>query len=150
MLERLKIEQVIDVFQAIKAMRIPRPGLVKTAVSQHLENRNSRHRFPCILLIPVQRNWQYINTPCRNDSVFFFRRNTNLSTMPSKIICQPSMTTRTLSHELQSSSEENRLKNDKRERPWSLLLKRESAMTINCYNNYIKISRTKIVFRVTH
>ena len=32
-LERLKIEQVIDVFQAIKAMRIPRPGLVKTAVS---------------------------------------------------------------------------------------------------------------------
>ncbi|KAL9973643.1 hypothetical protein ACROYT_G020124 [Oculina patagonica] len=30
-LERLKIEQVIDVFQAIKAMRIPRPGLVKTA-----------------------------------------------------------------------------------------------------------------------
>lgn len=32
-LERLKIEQVIDVFQAIKAMRISRPGLVKTAVS---------------------------------------------------------------------------------------------------------------------
>ncbi|XP_022804800.1 receptor-type tyrosine-protein phosphatase epsilon-like isoform X2 [Stylophora pistillata] len=30
-LERLKIEQVVDVFQAIKAMRIPRPGLVKTA-----------------------------------------------------------------------------------------------------------------------
>ncbi|XP_020617545.1 receptor-type tyrosine-protein phosphatase kappa-like isoform X1 [Orbicella faveolata] len=30
-LERLKIEQVIDVFQAIKAMRISRPGLVKTA-----------------------------------------------------------------------------------------------------------------------
>lgn len=29
-LERLKIEQVVDVFQAIKAMRIPRPGLVKT------------------------------------------------------------------------------------------------------------------------
>ncbi|XP_044176026.1 receptor-type tyrosine-protein phosphatase S-like [Acropora millepora] len=30
-LERLKIEQVVDVFQAIKAMRIPRPGLVKSA-----------------------------------------------------------------------------------------------------------------------
>ncbi|XP_068703641.1 receptor-type tyrosine-protein phosphatase F-like isoform X3 [Montipora foliosa] len=30
-LERLKIEQVVDVFQAIKAMRIPRPGLVRTA-----------------------------------------------------------------------------------------------------------------------
>ncbi|EDO34233.1 predicted protein [Nematostella vectensis] len=29
-LERVKIEQVIDVLQAIKAMRIPRPGLVKT------------------------------------------------------------------------------------------------------------------------
>ena len=34
--ERLKIEQVVDVFQAIKAMRIPRPGLVRTAVSRAL------------------------------------------------------------------------------------------------------------------
>lgn len=33
-LERLKIEQVVDVFQAIKAMRIPRPGLVKTTVGK--------------------------------------------------------------------------------------------------------------------
>lgn len=32
-LERLKIEQVVDVFQAVKAMRISRPGLVKSAVS---------------------------------------------------------------------------------------------------------------------
>jgi hypothetical protein len=32
-LERVKIEQVVDVLQAIKAMRIPRPGLVKTNVS---------------------------------------------------------------------------------------------------------------------
>lgn len=35
-LERLKIEQVVDVFQAIKAMRIPRPGLVKTAEEYRL------------------------------------------------------------------------------------------------------------------
>ena len=33
-LERVKVEQVVDVFQAIKAMRISRPGLVKTAVSR--------------------------------------------------------------------------------------------------------------------
>ena len=31
-LERIKVEQVVDVFQAIKAMRIQRPHLVKTLV----------------------------------------------------------------------------------------------------------------------
>lgn len=31
-LERVKIEQVVDVLQAIKAMRIHKPGLVKTTV----------------------------------------------------------------------------------------------------------------------
>lgn len=36
MLERVKIEQVVDVLQAIKAMRIPRPGLVKTNVRTFL------------------------------------------------------------------------------------------------------------------
>ncbi|XP_068717060.1 receptor-type tyrosine-protein phosphatase alpha-like [Montipora capricornis] len=33
-LERLKIEQVVDVFQTIEAMRISRPGLVRTATAQ--------------------------------------------------------------------------------------------------------------------
>ena len=41
MLERLKIEQVVDVFQAIKAMRIPRPGLVKTAVGDSIRSQAS-------------------------------------------------------------------------------------------------------------
>ncbi len=35
-IERVKVEQVIDVFQAIKAMRIQRAHLVKTLVSCHI------------------------------------------------------------------------------------------------------------------
>ena len=44
-LERLKIEQVVDVFQTIKAMRIPRPGLVKSAVSGTKNNRVSEYNL---------------------------------------------------------------------------------------------------------
>lgn len=51
MLERLKIEQVVDVFQAIKAMRIPRPGLVKSAVSRWFFSRTDHMRLTLILLI---------------------------------------------------------------------------------------------------
>lgn len=49
MLERLKIEQVVDVFQAIKAMRIPRPGLVKTTVCKwHRHVKMLRLTFYCL------------------------------------------------------------------------------------------------------
>ena len=32
-LERVKLEQVVDVFQAVKALRVRRPGALKTSVS---------------------------------------------------------------------------------------------------------------------
>lgn len=48
-LERVKTEQVVDVFQAIKAMRIPRPGLVKTTVSENHTFFVAHTSTPCIL-----------------------------------------------------------------------------------------------------
>lgn len=73
-LERLKIEQVIDVFQAIKAMRISRPGLVKTAVSSSLR---SKEKFSVLIssvsFIPVRRIWLFnTSRQFHNDLTAFF------------------------------------------------------------------------------
>lgn len=67
-LERLKIEQVIDVFQAIKAMRISRPGLVKTAVSSSPRSKEKFSVLFSVLIssvsfIPVRRIWLFNTIP---------------------------------------------------------------------------------------
>ena len=61
-LERLKIEQVIDVFQAIKAMRISRPGLVKTAVSSSPRSKE-KFSISSVSFIPVRRIWLFNTIP---------------------------------------------------------------------------------------
>ncbi len=42
MLERVKAEQVVDVFQAIKTLRIQRVGLMETLVRHSSHKANSR------------------------------------------------------------------------------------------------------------
>ena len=41
MIERLKAEGVIDVFQTVQAMRLQRPAMVQTAVRQTNVNRSA-------------------------------------------------------------------------------------------------------------
>ncbi len=44
-LERVKTEQIVDVFQAVKTLRIQRAGLLGTIVSPHAKQRGDIRLF---------------------------------------------------------------------------------------------------------
>lgn len=52
-LERVKAEGILDVFQTVKSLRLQRPHMVQTLVSSHIQRLSQGHCFAYFILLPL-------------------------------------------------------------------------------------------------